>query len=175
MVIRARTLRYVLLVVAGYIIILIGFSSLKFTHTHDLTQIPCEEHVNIAFIKVPKTGSSTVANILLRYAFLHHLSPVLPNTANKVWLGWPGRFDHSYIQPPYKYSLRGENYNILAHHAVYAEDTMAEVMPVDTVYTGILRYPWDNFRSAFRDYKVAQVLNIPGDKPISEFLEFAIF
>ena len=138
---------------------------------------PCKEQQNNVFIKVHKSGSTTVANIFMRHAFKYHLSVMLPRGSDKVWLGWPAPFNKKDAGKPYMFSSRHEDYNLLAHHSVYDKKQMEAVMPGDTMYFAILREPFHNFKSAFRYYDVQKRLKIIPPKyqksfdPIVEFLK----
>lgn len=116
---------------------------------------PCKPITNVAFVKVHKAGSSTIANILQRYGILNYLSFALPNT----------KF-HSY---GYNYISRagdvltkdrvvpldpGKQYNILFNHAIYNRTAFQQIMPEDTAYISILREPFQQFVSTFEYYRV---------------------
>ena len=131
----------------------------------------CSPVVNIVFIKVHKAGSTTMANIFLRYAYKNNLSVAVPAGADKVWLGWPGQISRNRIMPPYPGSGRKEEYNILAHHSVYNEQLMGKIMPMDSMYTAIIRQPYEHFLSSFRYLHVAAKLNIKSEDPLAEFLK----
>ncbi|ESO96957.1 hypothetical protein LOTGIDRAFT_74753, partial [Lottia gigantea] len=123
---------------------------------------------HIYFLKVHKSASSTLMNIILRFAIHRNLSVMLPRKGNKV-----RRFKNSssLILPSFHPSGL---YDIMCNHAVYIRQNMAPLFPKDTVYVGIVRQPFNQFVSAFvyyRDkYKLKYLKRIQGDNPIRTYL-----
>ncbi|XP_077866697.1 galactose-3-O-sulfotransferase 2-like, partial [Saccoglossus kowalevskii] len=78
--------------------------------TTSLHQHLCLPKCNIVFLKTHKSGSSTIQNILLRFAEKNNLTIALP--PKKMYqLGYPRLFQREYvIDVPWK------EYNILTHH-----------------------------------------------------------
>lgn len=106
----------------------------------------CKPRKNIAFLKVHKTGSSTMMTMFYRFAAKYHLNIVLPNTTsgNFNYLGYGRTLNPStLIKLPY-----GEEYNIICNHVVYNRTTFKAIMPNDTINIGIVRDPVTNFISA---------------------------
>ncbi|XP_072049104.1 galactosylceramide sulfotransferase-like isoform X2 [Amphiura filiformis] len=104
----------------------------------------CEPHKNIVLLKTHKTGSSTLQNILYRFGDVRGLSFVLP--AVDVYMGNP-----AYFHPKFVLQTPG-GYNILANHARFHKENMARIMPANTKYISILRYPPKQFESMFSYY-----------------------
>nr|KAG5709712.1 hypothetical protein BaRGS_027737 [Batillaria attramentaria] len=137
----------------------------------------CSPRHHVLFLKVHKTGSSTVANILQRYGFTRHLNFVLPrrrlHSASYNYLNTPAqRLTTDKIIPPPK----GQHYDILWNHATYDGPFFHEIMPQDTVYISILREPLQQFQSAFEYYGISArsylypILHRNVSNPLSEFL-----
>ena len=135
-------------------------------------KLPCKVKRNIVFIKVHKCGSTTVSNIILRYAYRKELSVALPLPSQSVFLGWPYQFKKTDVYVPYHVSSHEENYNIISHHAIYNKNEMEALMPNDTVYFAILRDPFRNFVSAFQYYDIEKKLNMNKRYPHKSYEEF---
>lgn len=121
--------------------------------TTDVSLFPkkCQEkHKNVVFLKVHKAGSTTVMNILLRFATHNKLNVVLPNTTPVNLLSYPGHklLPENLIAPPVN-----ETYNILCNHAIYDRPRMESIMPNDSMYIGIVREPTSRFISASFYYR----------------------
>lgn len=98
---------------------------------------------NVVFLKTHKTGSSTMSNIMLRYADTHNLTVGLPLEGKWELGGYPAYIDRRLIDPQLP------SYNILGHHFRFNINKLKEFMPVDTKYITILRSPVDNVESVF--------------------------
>lgn len=98
---------------------------------------------NVVFLKTHKTGSSTMSNIMLRYADTHNLTVGLPLEGKWELGGYPAYIDRRLIDPQLP------TYNILGHHFRFNIDKLREFMPADTKYITILRSPIDNVESVF--------------------------
>ncbi|KAF2982121.1 hypothetical protein EK904_010781 [Melospiza melodia maxima] len=73
---------------------------------------PCRAKTNVMFLKTHKTASSTVLNIMFRFAERHNLTVALP--ANKlVHLGYPSTFMARFVEG---FETIGQNYNIMCNH-----------------------------------------------------------
>ena len=83
---------------------------------------------NVVFLKTHKTGSSTMSNIMLRYADTHNLTVGLPLEGKWELGGYPAYIDRRLIDPPLS------TYNILGHHFRFNIDKLREFMPIDTKY-----------------------------------------
>ncbi|XP_035696262.1 galactose-3-O-sulfotransferase 2-like [Branchiostoma floridae] len=125
---------------------------------------PCQEHTNLAFVKVHKAGGTTLTCLLQRFGDLRNLSFVLPRKG--INLGWPKQMSESDFLP----SLTGE-YNILVQHVVFNKSTIGSVMPRDTKYITTIREPFSHLKSVFNWYKLARVYRVLGKNPVGEFLK----
>ena len=133
----------------------------------------CTAQNHVAFLKVHKAASSTVANILQRYGFTRQLNFVLPNRPFKSsgynYINKPGEplTPNSLLPPP-----PGQGYDILWNHAIYDRPTFHRFMPPDTVYVTILREPFQQFVSAYAFYNAirANTSRLLRVNPFSRFL-----
>ncbi|XP_046573469.1 galactose-3-O-sulfotransferase 2-like, partial [Haliotis rubra] len=126
----------------------------------------CAVVTNIAFLKVHKAGSSTVANIIQRFGIQRNLSFVVPlkpfhGLSYNYIGGARDTISRDNIMPP---PPPGTVYNVLWNHVVYNRSAFKNVMPAHTRYISIVRYPLDQFVSAFEYYG-------PGKNLINRFYE----
>ncbi|XP_022079368.1 galactosylceramide sulfotransferase-like [Acanthaster planci] len=129
-----------------------------------LDQMRCTPRHNITFLKVHKTGSSTLQNIFLRYGQRHKLTFVLPPQGHH--LGFPDFFDRHHMLP-----VENGIYNIFCHHARFSQVVM-DIMPPNSIYISILRDPVHVFESAFTYFKIAPRINMGNDADaMAKFLE----
>ncbi|XP_004620677.1 galactose-3-O-sulfotransferase 2 [Sorex araneus] len=105
---------------------------------------------NIMFLKTHKTASSTVLNILYRFAETHNLSVALP-AGSSYHLGYPFFFLARYVEgvtphgPP-------SRFNIMCNHLRFYPPEVQKVMHRDTFYFSILRNPVSQLESSFTYY-----------------------
>ena len=127
----------------------------------------CKPHNNIAFLKTHKTGSSTLTNILNRYADLRELKVALPKQA-LYRFGWPGYFHWNNVDLRI---LNGEPANVLCNHARYRRPAMEVVMHSDTKYITILRDPVYQFESTFNYMELYRFFKLRNhSNPLEVFL-----
>lgn len=98
---------------------------------------------NVAFLKTHKTGSSTMSNIMLRFADTHNLTVGLPLEGKWELGGYPAYIDKQLIDPQL------EHYNVLGHHFRFSKDKLDQFMDPATKYVTIIRSPVDNVESVF--------------------------
>ncbi|XP_030659244.1 galactose-3-O-sulfotransferase 2 [Nomascus leucogenys] len=103
---------------------------------------------NIMFLKTHKTASSTVLNILYRFAETHNLSVALP-AGSHVHLGYPWCFLARYVEGVGSQ----QQFNIMCNHLRFNLPEVQKVMPNDTFYFSILRNPVFQLESSFIYYK----------------------
>ncbi|XP_024911123.1 galactose-3-O-sulfotransferase 3-like [Cynoglossus semilaevis] len=101
------------------------------------------KHTNIVFLKTHKTGSSTMQNLLFRFAERHNLTVALPVEYCGHLFCYPSLFNskfvHQHTVPP----------NIIASHLRFNKKELQRLMPKDSVYITILREPGSMFESSF--------------------------
>ncbi|XP_065679084.1 galactose-3-O-sulfotransferase 3 isoform X1 [Hydra vulgaris] len=133
-------------------------------------QNPIKTNQNVIFLKTHKTGSSTVTNILQRYALSHHLNVALPRCDHRFC--YPNKFEEAYL---YEHQL-GETYNILFNHAVFHKEKMLQIMSSGvTKIVTIVREPFSQFDSAAQYLNFRKYFNLSNDSPIlDEFLKIPV-
>lgn len=119
---------------------------------HKTFYYPCSasgrapKHTAIAFLKTHKTASSTVQNILFRFAERNNVTVALPHHSCDHQFCYPRnfstRFVHPYTLPP----------RIITSHMRFNASELRRLMPNDTLYFTILREPVAMFESLFSYY-----------------------
>ncbi|CAI5798054.1 -galactosegalactose-3-O-sulfotransferase-O-sulfotransferase 3 [Podarcis lilfordi] len=107
---------------------------------------PRLKHTAVAFLKTHKTASTTVQNLLFRFAERHNLTVALPHHTCDHQFCYPrnfsARFVHPYTLPP----------RLIASHLRFNREELHRLMPNDTIYVTILREPVAMFESLFSYY-----------------------
>ncbi|CAL1546104.1 unnamed protein product [Lymnaea stagnalis] len=107
------------------------------------------EHYDVVFIKVHKAASTTVHNVMMRFALSRQLDVMLPKRSNIITeMGSLINPDDILPSPP---NLK---FNMICNHIVYNRGQISNFMksPDRTVYIGIVREPFEQFVSAFYYY-----------------------
>ncbi|NWI17267.1 G3ST2 sulfotransferase, partial [Crypturellus soui] len=105
---------------------------------------------NVVFLKVHKSASSTVMNILFRFGEMHNLSFAFPLNGGSQ-LFYPRHFMAKFVQGFSPGSA--PQFNILCHHMRFLHPEVQRVVPSTAVYFSILRNPVQLMESAFAYYK----------------------
>ncbi|XP_061565797.1 galactose-3-O-sulfotransferase 3 [Cololabis saira] len=104
------------------------------------------KHTNIMFLKTHKTASTTMQNLLFRFADLNNLTVALPVQTCGHQFCYPRNFNahlvHPHTMPP----------NIITNHLRFNKSELQHLMPNDTIYVTILREPASMFESLFTYY-----------------------
>ncbi|XP_048850641.1 galactose-3-O-sulfotransferase 3-like isoform X2 [Brienomyrus brachyistius] len=104
------------------------------------------KHMSIAFLKTHKTASSTMQNILFRFAEHHNLTVALPQSPCSHQFRYPSSFSSRFVHP---YTLPAR---IITNHMRFNHSEVQRIMPNDTIYITILREPASMFESLFSYY-----------------------
>ncbi|KAK7474616.1 hypothetical protein BaRGS_00034145, partial [Batillaria attramentaria] len=127
------------------------------------------EKRHVFFLKVHKAASTTVMNVMLRFALSRSLNVMLPRVSHmfseesKEWttnvMRLPGNV---------------QKFDILCNHLIFEENAIRAAMYPDTVFTGSVRHPFRQFVSAFMYYKhvwsITYLTRIPGSDPVKTYL-----
>ncbi|KAI1235734.1 hypothetical protein IHE44_0001816 [Lamprotornis superbus] len=101
------------------------------------------------FLKTHKTASSTVLNIMFRFAERYNLTVALP--ADQLFhLGYPKTFVAHFVEG---FETIGQNYNIMCNHLRFNPLEVKRVMAANTFYFSILRNPIPLLESSYIYYK----------------------
>ncbi|KFV98167.1 Galactose-3-O-sulfotransferase 2, partial [Eurypyga helias] len=120
---------------------------------------------NVMFLKTHKTASSTVLNIMFRFAERYNLTVALP-AGQLVHLGYPKTFLAHFVEG---FQTIGQHYNIMCNHLRFNLSEVQKVMAVNTFYFSILRNPIPLLESSYVYYKD----NVPAfriSKDVNEYL-----
>ena len=122
---------------------------------------------NIYYVKVHKAGSTTLQNIMFRFAMKHNLRVAI---FNRQW-GMPYP---DYALPEFLYENLTDpgfqKYNMICDHSVYDRDSVAPYME-DYESVAILREPYSHLVSAFDFWGLAKRFRLHKTRdPLREFL-----
>ena len=127
---------------------------------------------NIVFGKVHKAASSTMHNILTRFALTNNLN-LLINSKFPHINEFGYRIDEKTLVP----KPCGSSFHILCNHLIFNRREISRYFPSNTVYLGIVREPFRQFLSAFVYYSYVwpqdvnkEVIRKDPNNPIEEFL-----
>ncbi|KFP73543.1 Galactose-3-O-sulfotransferase 2, partial [Acanthisitta chloris] len=111
---------------------------------------------DIVFLKVHKSASSTVMNILFRFGETHNLTFAFP-TGGGNQLYYPHHFLARFVQG---YSPKSpQRFNILCHHMRFLQPEVQKVVSSSAFYFSILRNPVQLMESSFVYYKGASAFS----------------
>ncbi|KAL2079222.1 hypothetical protein ACEWY4_024966 [Coilia grayii] len=106
------------------------------------------KHTSVVFLKTHKTASTTVQNILFRFAERHNLTVAFPITVCGHQFCYPHPFSVRNVHPNTK------SPDVLTSHTRLNVSEMRRLMPNDTLYFTILREPAAMFESLFSYYSM---------------------
>lgn len=124
----------------------------------------------VTFLKTHKTASTSLTNIILRYAEKNNFLVGLPPTRKWELGGYPAKFKPDLVDP--QPSTQG--FEVLAHHFRWS-DEVEKVISKNAAKITVLRDPVKNFESGFgffRDYPWPQWLGEKNRK-VEDFLDNA--
>ncbi|XP_066050184.1 galactose-3-O-sulfotransferase 2 isoform X2 [Chamaea fasciata] len=134
------------------------------SHEELIPPMPCRAKKNVMFLKTHKTASSTVLNIMFRFAERYKLTVALP--ADQFFhLGYPMTFVARFVEG---FETIGQNYNIMCNHLRFNPLEVKRVMAANTFYFSILRNPIPLLESSYIYYKN----NVPAFRSSKNVKEF---
>ncbi|KAM3590468.1 uncharacterized protein V6R79_010348 [Siganus canaliculatus] len=104
------------------------------------------KHTNVAFLKTHKTASTTMQNLLFRFAERHNITVALPVQTCGHQFCYPRSFNSYFVHP---HTLPP---NIITSHLRFNKAELKRLMPNNTIYVTILREPASMFESLFTYY-----------------------
>ncbi|XP_061566220.1 galactose-3-O-sulfotransferase 3-like [Cololabis saira] len=105
------------------------------------------KHTNIVFLKTHKTASSTMQNLLFRFAERNNLTVALPVQSCGHQFCYPSIFKSHFVHP---HTLPA---NIITNHMHFSKTALQDLMPNNTIYVTIIREPTSMFESLFTYYR----------------------
>ncbi|KAL4234756.1 galactosylceramide sulfotransferase [Mactra antiquata] len=122
-----------------------------------------DECHHVAYLKVHKTGSSSVQNIFLRFGqtrnltfILGHDNEELAETPYANMISYSNTLNDKNIVPP----PEGSHYDIICCHVIYNRTTFQKYLPTDTKYIGLVRDPITRLESAIRYFQLFSNRNL---------------
>ena len=116
---------------------------------------PCNEIRKIVFIKIHKTGSTTMASILERFGYIRNLTFAVPPIDH--YFSITARFNSTMVL---RIPKRSENtYDMLVNHARYNRKEMDSVVP-NATFISIIRNPVNQFESEYGYYEYEKHMKV---------------
>ena len=116
---------------------------------------------NVIFLKTHKTGSSTVTNVMQRFAKSHRLNVALPKCDHRFC--YPHKFEERFLDRHYA----NKKYNMLFSHAVFHKENMLEIMATNnTKIVTIIREPYSQYDSAAQYFNYRKFYKLKNDTPV---------
>ena len=115
---------------------------------------------DVYFIKVHKSGGTTLQNILYRFGFANNLRFAMFDCANGM----------TYPNPASKrYLIDPENvYNVMAEHAQWDNSSFRSYMPRDVKTISLLRHPLDFLQSSISFHDLARKMRIASSRDVTK-------
>ena len=143
-----------------------------------------EEKHHVVFLKVHKAASSTLSNILMRFALSHDLSVILKRKNASAPLdsylhlnNTGSHFRAEDLVPSSPHGGGGGSflYDILCTHVIFNKTQISPFFPPDTVYVGIVREPFSQFVSSVKFFHgwenhINHATRVNPEDPVGEFL-----
>ena len=138
----------------------------------DYLPVKCKPSTVINFVRIPKTGSSTLLNIFYRYMLSHDLEPVL---LTEEFFQPPRSYVYNseFIIPKENQSIHFGNYSLFGEHIVYNKSESRRLLRPGVVNVVSVRHPVDHLRSMFAEWPLATWLRLaqPDTDPAVTYLE----
>ena len=125
----------------------------------------CTPVENVIFLKTHKTGSSTVANVMYRYAKSNSMKVALPKCEHRFC--FPLKFHQNFLYRHHE----NDTYNMLFNHAVFHKQNMLKILDKGrTKIVTILREPYSQFDSAAQYLNFRMNYRLNGTSPVLDEL-----
>ncbi|KAL3836443.1 hypothetical protein ACJMK2_021875 [Sinanodonta woodiana] len=126
---------------------------------------------HVAFLKVHKAASSTAQTIFLRFGWARNLTFVLSSAKTKFGYSNIISLKESLTKSNILPTSKGKSFDILCHHVIYNKSAFGYFLPNDTIYIGIVREPYEQYKSALNYFRPGYIFrNIKGDFPASSYI-----
>ncbi|XP_022658160.1 galactose-3-O-sulfotransferase 2-like isoform X2 [Varroa destructor] len=116
----------------------------------------CDLVRNIFFLKTHKTGSSTIFNILFRFADEYDRTVAIPRIHGNL-MNYPKLFQESFM---FNYSVINRRVEIFAVHSRLNINEVQRIMPPKTKFITILRHPLYAWESAYDYFRISSKTNL---------------
>ena len=132
----------------------------------------CQPITAINFVRIPKTGSTTMLNVLYRFMLSHGLDPVLLTTE---YIQPPRSYlyDSEFIVPKQNHSIQFGNYSLFGEHIIYNKTESRRLLRPGFVNFVSVRQPVPQLRAMFKEWPLAKWLHLkqPDTDPAITYLE----
>jgi hypothetical protein len=119
---------------------------------------------HFAFLKVHKAASGTATSIFFRFGMTRGLTFVLPKWLNIV--SSTDTLTEKQIHP-----RLNKSFDIMTSHVIYNKTAFGKFLHSDSVYIGIIREPYQQFKSSMNYMAPKYVYNISKVNPIQQYLQ----
>lgn len=119
---------------------------------------------HFAFLKVHKAASGTATSIFFRFGMTRGLTFILPK-----WLNIVSSSDT--LTEKQIYPRLNKSFDIMTSHVIYNRTAFDKFLPRDSVYIGIIREPYQQFKSSMNYMAPKYVYNISKVNPIQQYLQ----
>ncbi|XP_071483106.1 galactosylceramide sulfotransferase-like [Diadema antillarum] len=128
-------------------------------------QATCQPLQRAVYVKTHKTGSTTLASIFERYAYLHSLDVAVPPRSHIL-----SSDDLFLTSMVIKFkSRKRKDFDMLVNHVRYNRRQMDIAVP-HAKYISIIRHPVKQFESFFGYFEIAERLKINASNPLEAFM-----
>lgn len=122
------------------------------------------EKRHVIYVRIPKTGSSTMTFMMWRFGLGRNLTFLLPKK------GGEGN-EHSLTERRFHLPKNGQYCDLMANHVLYNHTNFQKFFPPDSLYISLLREPMSQLVSTLRVLKRELKMNISTNENIvSHFL-----
>ena len=143
----------------------------KTTSALHLFRKQCEEKQSVVFVKVHKTGGTTISNILQRFGSERTLNFALPNkTKGDLRYNYFGGIGDTLKKDYIASLMNGGEYDILCHHVIFNDLAFDNVFNSNASYITLVRDPLQQFLSSLLYYNFNEKLFEIATKNITEYL-----
>ena len=119
---------------------------------------------HLMFLKVHKAASGTVTSLIFRFGITRNLTFVLPRQFNVI-----APFET--IKDDLVYPRLNRPFDIMSSHVIFDKMSIEKYLHNDTMYIGIMRDPYRQFKSSMNYFHQDYVLNISRTNPVQEYLK----
>ena len=119
---------------------------------------------HILFLKIHKAASGTATSVFFRFGITRKLKFVLPKYLNII-------SSSDSIKDKYIHPRLNQSFDIMTSHMIYDRSAITTYLNKDTVYIGILRDPFQQFKSSINYMQPKYVYKLSKESPVQEYLK----
>ena len=119
---------------------------------------------HILFLKIHKAASGTATSVFFRFGITRKLKFVLPKHLNII-------SSSDSIKDKYIHPRLNQSFDIMTSHMIYDNSAVKTYLNKDTVYIGILRDPFQQFKSSINYMQPKYVYKLSNANPVQEYLK----